>query len=168
MKLSFLALRTRAQLKKNKANRVSLPFAEARHIGVLYTVEDKKKHDEIKDFIHRLEREGKKVRILTYLPENKDNFEFLFDFFTLKDISFWGNFTGSNVLTFCNESFDYLYYMDTKPNPILENILARSKAKCRIGKHFETTQSYFELMINSVSGQKNLYDGMYNYSKQLK
>ncbi len=168
MKLPFLALRTRAQLKKNKSVRVSLSFTEARHVGVIYTVEDKKKHEEIKEFIHQLERDGKKVKVLCFLPENKDNYEFLFDFFTLKDISFWGNITAPNVVKFYTESFDYLYYLDTVPNPIIENILARSKAKCRIGKHFENSQSYFELMINSVSGQKNLHDGMYKYSKQLK
>lgn len=168
MKLSLLAMRTRAQLKKNKTKRVSLPFTEARHVGIIYTVEDRKKHDEIKDFIHQLERDGKKVQVLCFLPENKDNYEFLFDFFTVKDISFWGNITAANAIKFYSEPFDYLYYLDTIPNPIVENILARSKAKCRIGKHFENGQSYFELMINSLSGQKYLYDGMYKYSKQLK
>jgi len=168
MKLTFLSARTRAQLKSNKTERVSLPFSAARNVGIIFTVEDKKKHDDIKDFVHQLEKDGKKVQVLSFLPENRDNYEFLFDFFTLKDISFWGSITAANAVSFYSTSFDYLYYLDSTPNPILMNILARSKAKCRIGKHFENAQSYFELMIHSKSGQKNLYAGMYTYSKQVK
>lgn len=168
MKLSFLNIRTRSQLKKNRTSRVTTPFNTAQSVGVLFTVEDKKKHDEIKEFVHRLEKEGKKVQVFSFLPKNKDNYEFLFDFLTLQDISFWGNIMSGNAEKFYNSSFDYLYYLDLEPNPVLLNLLARSKAKCRIGKYWENGRAYFELMIDKVSNTKNLIEGLYKYSTQLK
>lgn len=168
MKMSFLNLRTKSQLKKNNAIRASIPFDQALNIGVLFTVEDKKKHDEIKEFVHRLEMSKKNVHVLSFLPKNKDNYEFLFDFFTDEDISFWGKINSSGYEKFRNAPFDYLYYLDTKPNPILLNLLAGSKAKCRIGKFWNEGGPYFEMMIDSVANTKSLFDGMLKYSTQLK
>lgn len=168
MKLAILNLRTRSQLKSNKTPRATIPFKQAVTVGVMFTVEDKKKHDEVKEFIHRLERNGKKVQVISFLPKNKDNYEFLFDFFTEKDISFWGKINSGSAEKFYTIEFDYLYYLDAQPNPILLNVLARSKAKCRIGKYWKSGHSYFELMIDTVANTKKLIEGMYTYSTQLK
>ncbi|MBX2945528.1 MAG: hypothetical protein KF725_06820 [Cyclobacteriaceae bacterium] len=168
MKMSFLNIRTKSQLKRNKTVRTSIPYTQVQSVGVLFSIEDKKKHDEIKDFIHRLERDGKKVKVMAYLPPNKDNYEFLFDFFTQKEISFWGAFTSETAVKFFNTPFDYLYYLDTKPNPMMLNILARSKARCRIGGYWENNKSFFEFMLSETSTTRNLIDSMYKYSTQLK
>lgn len=168
MKLSILNFRTRSQLKNNKTLRATVPYNHAVTVGILFTVEDKKKHDEIKEFVHRLEREGKKVQVISFLPPNKDNYEFLFDFFTEKDISFWGNILSSSAEKFYNVPFDYLYYLDSVPNPILLHVLARSKAKCRVGRYWKSGDTYFELMIDTVANTKMLIEGMYSYSTKLK
>lgn len=168
MKMNFLNLRTRSQLKKNHTPRASVPYGQAHDVGILFTVEDKKKHDTVKDFVHRLEKDGKKVQVFSFLPKHKDNYEFLFDFFTNEDISFWGNIESAGATRFSNASFDYLYYLDAEPNPVLLNLLARSKAKCRIGRFWENGRLYFELMIDTVANTKNLSDGMYKYSTQLR
>lgn len=168
MKLNFLNLRTESQLKSNKTQRLSTPYKEAQSVGVLFTVEDKKKHDQVKDFIHKLERDGKKVKVFSFLPQHKDNYEFLFDFFTIKDISFWGKINSAGAEKFYNTAFDYLYYLDTVPNPIMLNIIARSKAKCRIGRYWKEGKSYLELMIDTVADTQKLFEGIFNYSIQLK
>ena len=168
MKLNFLNLRTQSLLKKNRPPRATIPYNQANSIGVLFTVEDRKRHDEIKEFIHRLEKDGKKVQVFSFLPKEKNNHEFLFDFFTVKDVSFWGNIISGNAEKFYNTPFDYLFYLDSEPNPILLNIMARSKARCRIGRHWENRLSYFELMIDTVSNSKSLFDTFYKYSTQLK
>jgi hypothetical protein len=48
------------------------------------------------------------------------------------------------------------------------NILARSKARCRMGGYWENGQPYFEFMLSETSTTRNLIDGMYKYSTQLK
>jgi hypothetical protein len=71
MKLSFLKTRTANQLKKNKAVRKSTAYKQAETIGILFSVEDKKKHDEVKEFIHKLQQDGKKVQVLEFLTGEK-------------------------------------------------------------------------------------------------
>jgi hypothetical protein len=125
MKLNFLNIRTNNQLKKNKSLRSSIPYKQALTVGVLFTVEDKKKHDDIKEFIHKLEQDGKKVQVLEYLPVKKDNYEFMFDFFTIKDISFWGKIESEKTLKFSDTPFDYLFCMDTERNPMVLYLLGQ-------------------------------------------
>lgn len=168
MKLNFLNIRTNNQLKKNKSLRSSIPYKQALTVGVLFTVEDKKKHDDIKEFIHKLEQDGKKVQVLEYLPIKKDNYEFLFDFFTINDISFWGKIESEKTLKFSDTPFDYLFCLDTERNPMVLYLLARSKAKCRVGRFQDQEKSFFELMIDSTGGTKNLIDSIYKYTAKVK
>lgn len=168
MKLTFLRYNTNSQLKKNKTLRSSTAFKKAQQVGVLFTVEDKVKHDTVKEFIKKLETDGKTVKVLAFLPEKKENFEFLFDYFTLKDISFWGNLISNDALHFSSLPFDFLYCLDEEPNLMILNLFARSKAKCRVGKYKEGNEAYFELMIESKNGVKSLAEGELRYSKELR
>jgi hypothetical protein len=167
MKLNFLKTRTANQLKKNKSVRKSTDYKKAETIGILFSVEDKKKHDEVKEFIQKLQQDGKKVQVLEFLPEKKENPEFMFDFFTIKDISFWGQIESAKTLKFSDTAFDYLFCLDIKLNPMISYVLARSKSKCRVGKYSENTENLFELMIDSNGNTKSLIDGMYKYTTQL-
>lgn len=115
-----------------------------------------------------LQLDGKKVTVLEYLPKQKDNYEFLFDFFTSKDLSFWGKVKSPDADRFIETPFDYLYCIDNDSNPLILHVLARSKARCRIGKFAKPFDPYFELMIEQNGSVKNLIDSMYKYTKQLK
>jgi len=169
LKMTFLKLRTDATLKKKpKTVRASMPYREALNIGIIFTVEDKEKHEAVKDFIHKLERDGKKVQVLEFLPEKKNNHEFKFDFFTIQDISFWGKVTATNALKFAETQFDFLFYPDMESNPIILHLLARSKAHCRVGKYKEVESAYFELMIERDGSNEGLMESMYNYTSQLR
>ncbi len=145
-----------------------MPYRKAQTAGVIYTIEDRQKHDQIKEFIHKLEQDGKKVQVIGFLPKKRENHEFLFDFFTIKDLSFWGNITAPNALKFADTPFDFLYYLDTEPNPLILHLLARSKARCRVGRYWLSGEPYFELMIDSITNTRSLLDGIYKYAAQLK
>jgi hypothetical protein len=168
MKLNFLKYRTNSYLKHNKASRASQPYKHAKQIGIIFTVEDRKKHDEIKEFIKKLEHEGKQVKVMQYLPKDKENYEFLFDFFTDKDLTFWGHITSDTANRFIEVPFDFLFYLDTTPNPLIMNLIARSKAKCRVGQFWQSSEPFFELMIGSNNGTRSLIDGIYKYTSLLK
>jgi hypothetical protein len=92
----------------------------------------------------------------------------MFDFFTVKDISFWGKIESEKTLKFSDTPFDYLFCIDTEPNPMILYLLARSKSKCRVGKFHDQGKPFFELMIDSNENTKNLIDGIYKYTAQLK
>jgi hypothetical protein len=161
-------MRTNQALKKNHSLRASLPYKQAVNIGVLFTVEDKQKHLEVKEFIHLLEQDGKKVQVLEYLPLKKENYEFKFDFFTIKDLSFWGKINSTPAQKFSDTPFDYLFYIDKESNPLALYLLATSKARCRVGRYLENEESFFEMMIGQNGTTKGLLDTMYKYTKQLK
>jgi len=168
MKLSLLKYRTNALLRRNKTSRTNASYKHAQTIGIIFSVEDKMKHDAVKELVKKLEADGKKVKVMEFLPQNRDNYEFLYDFFTEKDLSFLGKLNSTNALAFADTPFDFLYYIDNEPNPYVLHLLARSKAKCRVGKFWDDGQSFFELMIESVSGTRSLIDGMYKYTSVLK
>ncbi|HMG92573.1 MAG TPA: hypothetical protein VK589_21095 [Chryseolinea sp.] len=168
MKLNFLKYRTNMLLRNNKTPRTNVPYKKAHQIGIIFSVEDKVKHDNVKDLIKKFEQDGKQVTVIEFLPENKDNYEFKFDFFTEKDLSFWGNITSSGALKFADTSFDFLYYLDATPNPLILHLLALSKAKCRVGKSWDDGTSYFEFMVESVGNIKAMIETMYKYTALLK
>lgn len=164
----ILDWKTNTFLKSSKINRASINYADAKQIGILFTVVDKKKHAAIKNFIRQLENEGKKVTVLSYLGKDKENYEFRFDFFTENDISFWGNFNIGSVINFVEKKFDYLFHLDLEPNNMIENILARSKAKCRIGNYRNDKNDFYELMVRPENDDVNkLIEQMHHYTKKL-
>ncbi len=168
MKFRFLRRKTRSYLRNNGTTRASEPYKQAVSVGVVFTVEDRAKHDHIKSLIRRLEHDGKKVKALAYLPPHQENYEFLFDFFTYREISFWGNITAPSAVAFADVPFDFLLYLDAEPNELILNIVAKSKAKCRIGRHFTEGEPFFEMMIESKGDAKSLIDELYRYTTALR
>jgi hypothetical protein len=145
-----------------------MPYKQAGSIGIIFTVEDKQKHEAIKEFISQLEQDDKKVQVLEFLPEKKINHEFKFDFFTIKDISFWGDLNAANALKFIDIPFDYLFCIDKESNPQILHVLARSKAHCRVGRFTDSENQYFEFMIEQNGTTEGLIKAMYNYTSQLR
>jgi hypothetical protein len=168
MKLNFLKSKTKSLLRKNKSSRSNLTYKQAKTVGLLFTVEDKQKHFIVKEFIKKLEMDGKIIQVLEYLPDKHDNYEFKFDFFSEKDVSFWGNITSSSALQFSDAPFDFLFYIDQIPNDLVLHLLARSKAKCRVGPFFDEGDQYLELMIGQTPNTQALVDGMYRYTSMLR
>lgn len=166
--MSFLRMRTNSALRKNGAERASIPYKRAKSVGIIFSVEDRQKHDCVKEFVKHLEHDGKKVEVLEFLPKKKENYEFLYDFFTIEDLSIWGKITSEKAIRFSNTQFDYLFYVDTQLNPLVLDVLARSKASCRIGKFHEPDSAFFEFMIEDKGPTKSLIDNIYKYTRALR
>ena len=92
----------------------------------------------------------------------------IFDFFTIKDISFWGDLNAANALKFIDTPFDYLFCIDTESNPLILHVLARSKAHCRVGRFNDFENEYFEFMIEQNGTTEGLIKAMYNYTSHLR
>lgn len=169
MKLKLLRYKTQSFLRKNTTPRHNAAYRQAVSIGIIFTVQDRKKHDHIKDLIRKLEHDGKQVKALGYLPPNQENYEFLFDFFTYREVSVWGNITAPSALKFADTAFDFLIYLDASPNEFILNLIAKSRAKCRIGKFWdEGAEPYFEMMIESRGDARQLIDDLYRYTTALR
>ena len=69
---------------------------------------------------------------------------------------------------FLMKPFDFLFYIDINPNPFILYLLARGKARCRVGRSWEQGRPYFEFMIESINSNQSLIEGIYKYTTQLK
>jgi len=165
--MSFLQMRTRSALKKNASIRASIPYKQAHSFGIVFSVEDQQKLNQVQELITRLSQDGKAISVLEFLPRKKENHQSLFDSLTIDELGFWGNFNSSKAQQFSQKYFDYLYYVDCQSHPIPLHVLAESKAKCRVGCYHANESSFFEMMIEGNGSTKNLIDNMYRYTSQL-
>jgi len=163
----FTQMKIRQTIKK-PARREAIAFENIRTVGVIFTVKDLRKHEAVKKFIRNLENEGKRVEVISFLGKDKDNHEFMFDFFTEKNVNFWGNVMAENLKKFVETPFDYLVCLDLEMNIFIDVALARTKAKCRVGGYVENKTDLLEYIIKPA--QKNfdkLADDIYHYLKSL-
>lgn len=166
----FLGLRNRFSSKKDEFERYALNYEEAGTIGILFYDFTQSQKSVIASFVDKLRLEGKKVKVLIYSEE--DQTEVIgrpFPTFTQKEISVLGNIQSQEVLDFTDESFDYLFCLYLKHIPTFDYILAKSKAKLRIGKYFENSENYLDLMLNLPENASfaTLIEMMLQYTKKL-
>ena len=88
------------------------------------------------------------MEVLSYLGKGKENYEFLFDFIRSQDLNIWGIIKNEHAITFSQTNFDYLFHIDKIRNDIIENLIARSHAKCRIGIHNNDNNDFYELLVH--------------------
>ena len=166
---NLIPYQTQLLIKKDRKlnKRGPVNYEQAKWIGILYSVEDRAKHDVISAFVERLEEEGKKVEVMTFLGKDKDNYDFKFDFFSPEHINLFGKIKAPNVKEFVEKKFDFLFYIDYEPNPYLEPVLVLSQAKCRVGRlGNETKNELFELMIKLEKGSiSQLIEQLHHYTK---
>jgi len=144
---ALLQQKTKSIGEKNRGLRMSSPFAFAKRIGIVFTIEDVSKHNAVKHFIQELKNENKEVETLAFLPKGNDNHEFLFKFFTSKDFDLLGRLKNPYALEFIELPFDFLFCLDFVPNVFVNHILAQSKAKCRVGNYTDANKKQLELLI---------------------
>ena len=85
----LLTRNTQKAIRKGKIKRGSVSYDDAENVGILFTVIDRPKHTLIKKFIKLLEKDKKQVDVICLLGEGKENYDFIFDYFTTRDFSFF-------------------------------------------------------------------------------
>lgn len=165
----LLTRNTNKALKKGVIKRGSISYEEAESVGLLFEVTNRAKHSEIKKFIKILEKDGKKVDVLCLLGEGKENYDFIFDYFTSHDFSFFGQFISQSILLFTQKKFDYLIVLDTDTSIFVDNILAKSNARCRVGVFHDNKGPFYELMIKTDKPDNiaALIEQIYHYLKVI-
>lgn len=165
----FLSLKTSSSLKSKSVVRTTNGFADASSIGILFTYSDNHNFGLVKEMIEKLEIEGKKVDSISYIQKMEEADIHKFPFFNIDDKDFWGNWNKPMINNFIEIPFDYLLSLDLNTNIATQNILAGSKAKCRVGRYEEGRSDYFEMMIDHKENDYEKYlDQVYHYIKKLR
>lgn len=165
----LLPLRTSLALKTNDAIRISEGYRNAESVGVIFSYEDEKNRSLVNRLLDRIESDGKEVNQIAYVPQAKKEDEFNFPNFINGDMDFLGRVKNEKLIEFEKKPFDYLLNLDLQPNLIIENVLANSKAKCRVGKYNENKHTFYELMIDFKEGNyEEFLVQIYHYIKSVR
>ncbi len=146
----IINLRNKFFKKKIEAcPRRTVNYSEAQHIGILFLANSPKEQTGINRFVSDLQKDGKRIKALTFLEKIGNNpYFFSYETFSHKNISHTGKIHSAEVDKFINTRFDYLFCVISKPFPIFEYVMRKSQAKCRVGRYFIRQDSCYELMIS--------------------
>ncbi|MCV9385681.1 DUF6913 domain-containing protein [Reichenbachiella ulvae] len=164
----LVKLKTRFALRK-KSERGSKAYQDAKRFGILYTYSTEKNHKLVYEWIEELTQEGKSVQVITFIPKTKKKDNFDYPFFSERHLKSNGKWSLEIVEDFKEAPFDYLLSLDKGLDKYTMNILATSKAKCRVGLYAEGVSQYFEMMINHEKGDfRALLSEVHHYLKELR
>ena len=153
LKDKLLSLRTKRAVTKQPP-RKTVPYSQAISVGLLVSRLPEQQAQLANALIEQLTADGKSVRVLTFLPDDTDDYHlpFFSEYFTYENISSTGEVTSRKAKQFMNSEFDYLICIMAELHPALNYIIAKSKAKIRIGDTLENEAvlpHFFELNITS-------------------
>lgn len=173
IKVRVLSLYTKRLTRKPLTARSNVGFSQAKAVGILYHGDNAEKQEAVHQLANELKKLGKQVSILCCVTDPKQLANFTDPTVTIRDIPLFSKITHAKAKDFVNTSFDYLYQVDLKNHPVLDYLLARSKAKCRIGHYTSSRAGLFEIMISLTkqpgSGDiTNLIAQMLHYTQLLK
>jgi len=172
IKQKILTHYTKRIIHTNRVVRTNVGFQRAQSVGILYSADNPQKHKVISHLARELKKMGKKVTALCYTTMPIQEVANTFSTITHHDIQLWGAITHHKAQTFINTSFDYLFQADMIGHAVIDYLLARSKAKCRVGYYDTARTSLFEIMVSFDEQPDNnnidtLTTQMVHYTKLL-
>ncbi|WP_342265560.1 DUF6913 domain-containing protein [Cardinium endosymbiont of Philonthus spinipes] len=171
-KFFVLGIVARYASKQHKAlARSNVGLNKATTIGVLYSYESPAKHEVVQRLIRDLKNLDKQVSVLCYIT-GKDrmhassNLRYAFGH---KAITILGKVKSDRIKKFIETPFDYMFHVDLTTNPLLDYIVAKHPAKCRVGHFDPMRKNLFEVMVKvsrtaPVEDMKRLAGQMLHYT----
>jgi len=165
----FIEHKTKRAIRKSTVSRENISFRNAKSIGIIYSWEGKRKAEIINDFAKEMELAGKKVQILCYSRVDLKVIPVLVNFFRDSDFFYFGKIKSHKLNDFINLRFDFLYHLDTTQNIYIENVMAQSKARCRVSRADYTKKDLYDFMIQTKGnvGIEKLCNEILHYTKAL-
>jgi hypothetical protein len=143
----ILALYTKRLIRTGRAVRTSVGFQQAQNMGILYSANNPQKHEAARHLASQLNKMGKQVAGLCYATVPIQATNLAFPTITHHDLRLWGTLTNPQAHAFINTPFDYLFQIDLVGDPVVDYLLAKSQAKCRVGYYDTVRTGLFEMMV---------------------
>jgi hypothetical protein len=144
----------RREFNRQEPLRRSIPFENAKTIGIIYDSTDEKSFELVKKYVKEMrEQFHKDVLALGYF----DNVELPpmrfsklgLDFFTRKDLNYFYKPVTSVVKNFIDREFDILIDLHTGNGIPFRYVTALSRAKFKIGKYDKTAIRFYDMMVST-------------------
>lgn len=162
LKKKLFERKLRSALQTNRTDHKSVRFEQAKYIGLIFEGTNLDQREQVERFAARLKKSGKKVRMLAFMDNKVDNTGFIFKNFNRDDLDFSLCPTKSeDVKVFLDTPLDILINLSQQSIDPLNYIMARAKARFRVGPYNETA-SWYELMIDLPANRK-----LADYIKQV-
>ncbi len=148
-------------------------YKEAQDILLFFTSEGNQKFAFAKNLQNKIIKDNKNVLCLYLLLREDDKPDVHMDQGMVKiekkDVSLFGEILKPDVVKLLNHKFDYLIHIDMEPTMYSDLIVSKSKAKCKVSRHFEDHDNMYDLMIKIKEGNKINYllDQIYHYTSAL-
>lgn len=150
--------------------RNTVNYHQVNQIGILFHISSDVDSEPLARFIKKLEYDHKKLKILTYFDHfHSHPYRFYIDYFLKEDISLMGKIEAPKVQQFVDTEFDFLFCVESEPQPVFDMILSQTKANCRIGLFQESRTNLFEMMVENPdpSNLDHTLEQMLKYTKLL-
>ncbi len=156
--------------KKSRTRKPHPSFAEAKKIGIV--VDSSDVQTVLSPITKSLLKEGKEVVAVIIdtptkepkkLPQNCIRV-------TAKEFSQFGKVANSRLQSFLKTEFDFLFSLNGSPTLLIQNILASTSAKCRIGVYEENSVDYCDFMIAPTPNESlsQTAQRILKYSKEIR
>lgn len=173
IKAQLLSFYTKRLIRRRRVDHTNVGFDHAKTIGILYHGDDPKKQEAIHQLVTELKKLGKQVSTLCYVTDPKQVVNVTVPTITIRDIQLLGKIMHPQAQAFVDTSFDYLYQIDLAGHPVIDYLLTKSKAKCRIGHYTANRAGLFEMMVSLAKKPEDttitdLIAQMLHYTQLLK
>lgn len=147
----------------------ALPYDQAQSFGLLYVYESNAKEEAVHNWVERLKSDQKKVHVLCMQSDAKPPLS-TFPTLTLSDMTAMGSIKNDVLVQFLERSYDYFIHLDFEVDEVVDMIIIKTKAKCKIGFYSEQHQKKYDLMIgmNKSAGIVNFVEQITKYLKSIK
>ncbi len=163
IKLSVANNSLKQELKQHKresrANKFN--FNEIKTVGILFDASNTEDYDLVKRYVVYLREHSKKVKVLGFFSTKQipslTYSKLEYDFFSLKELNWYGKPSTHIINNFIAEEYDLLIDLNIYDHFALRYISALSKAKFKVGKYKEKDEEIYDMMIDSDNTQKLKY-----------
>lgn len=159
-----------ARKKPDIHPRNTVNYHQVNQIGILFHLSDDINPEPLARFIKKLEYDHKKLKILTYFEHVQSHpYNFYIDYFLKADFNLMGQLASPKVEQFIDTEFDFLFCIESEPQPVFELILSQTRANCRVGLFDDRRTNLFEMMVENPEPKniEHTLDQMLNYTKLL-
>lgn len=143
----FLNKKTLAKQPK-PIRRQPIAFDAAKWVGIIYDATSPERRSSILELTTQLESTGKKVSLLGFINEKRQNIDVNFEHFCKNDLNWKKIPSNRAVEAFMTKSYDVLFTLDTKSSLPFEYISTMTDAGLKVGPATNDLDAY-DLMIQS-------------------
>ena len=149
-------------------------FDQLKTVGILFDASSQEDFELVRRYVVYLREHAKKVKVLGFFDTKKvpqlTYSKLEYDFFSSREINWFGKPVTHIIDNFMNEEYDLLIDLNIHDHFPLKYISALSKARFKVGKYKEQDEAIYDMMIDADNTQTlkyflrqvDIYIGMLN------